>query len=171
VVVERDLFILETNRSKRISLHLFGALVGTSAIFELWRENYDGYPLCCRPTNAKAPLEHNFRYPRIRELMVEAPKLQNGPSDVPLNVTDLANADATTLTPVCFGHHGATQSVPMLVGELESCRLRFLSRPTPSSAVWRVTRAPCTRLEKRNANFCSGPYNPHYSRTIPPWDP
>ena len=28
---------------------------------------------------------------------------QNGPSNVPLNVTDLANADATTLTPVCFG--------------------------------------------------------------------
>ena len=25
---------------------------------------------------------------------------------------------------------------------VERCRLRFLSRPTPSSAVWRVTRAP-----------------------------
>ena len=55
-----------------------------------------------------------------------APKQQNGPSNVPLNVTDLANADATTLTPVCFGHHGATQSVPMLVGELS---VTFLVTP------------------------------------------
>ena len=28
-----------------------------------------------------------------------------------------------------------------------------------------------SRIEKRNANFCSGPYNPHDSRTIPPRDP
>ena len=55
-----------------------------------------------------------------------APKQQNSPSNVPLNVTDLANADATTLTPVCFGHHGATQSVPMLVGELS---VTFLVTP------------------------------------------
>jgi hypothetical protein len=55
-----------------------------------------------------------------------APKLQNGPSNVPLSVTDLANADATTLTPVRFGHHGATQSVPMLVGELS---VTFLVTP------------------------------------------
>ena len=120
---------------------------------------------------AEAPLEHNFRYPRIREhlymggaialgrcartfwhppytngsdisLLYHAPKLeptvhfasapqtapkqQNSPSNVPLNVTDLANADATTLTPVCFGHHGATQSVPMLVGELS---VTFLVTP------------------------------------------
>ena len=27
------------------------------------------------------------------------------------------------------------------------------------------------RIEKHNANLCSRPYNPHYSRTIPPRDP
>ena len=132
------------------------------------------FAVCCYRSlvyPGMAPLEHNFRYPRIREhlymggaialggrprtfwhppctnapdisLLYHAPKLeptvhfasapqtapkqQNSPSTVPLNVTDLANADATTLTPVCFGHHGATQSVPMLVGELS---VTFLVTP------------------------------------------
>ena len=45
---------------------------GTSAILGLWRENYDGYPLCCRPTNA---MRRQPSWWTRRENLLECPLL------------------------------------------------------------------------------------------------
>jgi hypothetical protein len=80
------------------------------------------YPGSIMPRR-RNPLYTSHRRPK------QPQKLQTGPSNVPLNVTDLANADATTLTPVCFGHHGTPQSTPILVGEF---LVTFLVTPNTS---------------------------------------
>ena len=44
----------------------------TSAVLGLWRENYDAYPLCCRPTNA---MRRQPSWWTRRENLLECPLL------------------------------------------------------------------------------------------------
>ena len=45
---------------------------GTSTVLGLWRENYDAYPLCCRPTNA---MRRQPSWWTRRENLLECPLL------------------------------------------------------------------------------------------------
>ena len=79
----------------------------TSAVLGLWRENYDAYPLCCRPTNA---MRRQPSWWTRRENLLECPLLIRPLRERAINFDIVSK---TTLVHVCTCTRPSTYRDPV----------------------------------------------------------